>query len=117
MDLPELLLQLYIKFLIKYFLSMRIYIKHIKLLIILLTVLLYSDMVISQDTLAGNYNNLKISSGIHVIKSVVTTKGILSIEPGAKIEFIEPGVLVSEGGLMIKGLQNNKIELFGKNNL
>lgn len=115
MDLQELLLQLYIKFLIKYFLSMRIYIKHIKLLIFLLTVLLYSDKVISQDTLAGNYNNLKISAGTHVIKSVVTTKGLLNIEPGAKIEFIEPGVIVSEGGVMIKGLQNNKIELFGKN--
>jgi hypothetical protein len=69
-----------------------------------------------QDTLAGNYPLLSIKSGNHVIKSVVTVKGRLDIEAGAKIELIEPGVIVCEGALNIKGDLNNKIEIFGKLN-
>jgi hypothetical protein len=70
-----------------------------------------------QDTLAGNYPLLSIKSGNHVIKSVVTVKGRLDIEAGAKIELIEPGVIVCEGALNIKGELNNKIEIFGKSNM
>ena len=70
-----------------------------------------------QDTLAGNYPLLSIKSGNHVIKSVVTVKGRLDIEAGAKIELIEPGVIVCEGALNMKGELNNKIEIFGKSNM
>jgi len=70
-----------------------------------------------QDTLAGNYPLLSIKSGNHVIKSVVTVKGKLDIEAGAKIELIEPGVIVCEGAVNIKGELNNKIEIFGKSNM
>jgi hypothetical protein len=70
-----------------------------------------------QDTLAGNYPLLSIKSGNHVIKSVVTVKGRLDIEAGAKIELIEPGVIVCEGALNIKGELSNKIEIFGKSNM
>ena len=70
-----------------------------------------------QDTLAGNYPFLSIKSGNHVIKSVVTVKGKLDIEAGAKIELIEPGIIVCEGALNIKGDLNNKIEIFGKSNI
>jgi hypothetical protein len=70
-----------------------------------------------QDTLAGNYPLLSIKSGNHVIKSVVTVKGKLEIEAGARIELIEPGVIVCEGAVNIKGESNNKIEIFGKLNL
>jgi hypothetical protein len=69
-----------------------------------------------QDTLAGNYPLLSIKSGNHVIRSVVTVKGRLDIEAGAKIELIEPGVIVCEGALNFKGDLNNKIEIFGKLN-
>jgi hypothetical protein len=69
-----------------------------------------------QDTLAGNYPLLTIKSGNHVIRSVVTVKGRLDIEAGAKIELIEPGVIVCEGALNFKGDLNNKIEIFGKLN-
>ena len=69
-----------------------------------------------QDTLAGNYPLLTIKSGNHIIKSVVTIKGRLDIEAGAKIELIEPGVIVCEGALNMKGELNNKIEIFGKLN-
>jgi hypothetical protein len=69
-----------------------------------------------QDTLAGNYPFLSIKSGNHVIKSVVTVKGKLEIEAGAKIELIEPGVIVCEGAVNFKGESNNKIEIFGKLN-
>jgi hypothetical protein len=70
-----------------------------------------------QDTLAGNYPLLTIKSGNHIIKSVVTIKGRLDIEAGAKIELIEPGVIVCEGAVNIKGELNNKIEIFGKSNM
>jgi hypothetical protein len=70
-----------------------------------------------QDTLAGNYPLLSIKSGNHVIKSVVTVKGKLDIEAGARIELIEPGVIVCEGAVNIKGDLNNKIEIFGKSNV
>ena len=70
-----------------------------------------------QDTLAGNYPLLSIKSGIHVIKSVVTVKGKLDIEAGAKIELIEPGIIVCEGAVNILGELNNKIEIFGKSNV
>jgi len=70
-----------------------------------------------QDTLAGNYPLLSIKSGNHVIKSVVTVKGRLDIEAGAKIELIEPGIIVCEGAVNIKGELNNKIEIFGKSNM
>ena len=68
---------------------------------------------IAQDTLSGNYSSLKIASGLHIIKNVVTVKGELSVDPGAKIEFIEPGVLVCEGPVNIKG-NNKNIEFYGK---
>jgi len=70
-----------------------------------------------QDTLAGNYPLLSIKSGNHIIKSVVTVKGRLDVEAGAKIELIEPGVIVCEGAVNIKGDLNNKIEIFGKSNM
>jgi hypothetical protein len=70
-----------------------------------------------QDTLAGNYPILTIKSGNHVIKSVVTVKGKLDIEAGARIELIESGVIVCEGAVNIKGDLKNKIEIFGKSNM
>jgi hypothetical protein len=48
---------------------------------------------------------------------VVTVKGRLDIEAGARIELIETGVLVCEGAVNIKGELNNKIEFFGKSNV
>ena len=70
-----------------------------------------------QDTLAGNYPVLSIKTGNYVIKSVVTVKGKLDIEAGARIELIEQGIIVCEGALKIAGALNNKIEIFGKSNV
>ena len=70
-----------------------------------------------QDTLAGNYPVLSIKTGNYVIKSVVTVKGNLDIEAGARIELIEQGIIVCEGALKIAGELNNKIEIFGKSNV
>jgi len=70
--------------------------------------------LIAQDTLAGNYDQLTISTGKHVIKDVVTVKGKLVVESGASVEFIEPGVLVCESGVEMTG-RNLDILLFGKN--
>ena len=68
-----------------------------------------------QDTITGNHNSLLIKNGSHVIKSVVTVSKSLIIEAGAKIELIEPGVIVCEGTVDITGVGNN-IELKGKKN-
>ena len=66
-----------------------------------------------QDTLSGNYATLKISAGLHLVKEVVTVKGLLTVEPGAKIEFLDPGVIVCQGGVAINGVGQN-IEFYGR---
>lgn len=66
-----------------------------------------------QDTLSGNYPTLKIPAGVHIVKDVVTVKGLLTVEPGAKIELLDPGVIVCEGGVAINGVKQN-IEFYGK---
>ena len=66
-----------------------------------------------QDTLSGNYATLKIPAGVHVVKDVVTVKGLLTVAPGAKIELLDPGVIVCEGGVAINGVGQN-IEFYGK---
>ena len=85
--------------------------------IIILAFVCVATQSYGQDTLAGNYPLLTIKSGNHVIKNVVTVKGRLDIEAGARIELIETGVIVCEGAVNIKGELNNKIEFFGKSDL
>jgi hypothetical protein len=85
--------------------------------IIILTFVCVATQSYGQDTLAGNYPLLTIKSGNHVIKNVVTVKGRLDIEAGARIELIETGVIVCEGAVNIKGDLNNKIEILGKSNI
>lgn len=96
------------------FLNLNIIKKHLIAIVILASA---ATPLFGQDTLAGNYPLLSIKSGNHVIKSVVTVKGKLDIEAGAKIELIEPGVIVCEGAVNMKGELNNKIEIFGKINV
>ena len=85
--------------------------------IIILAYVCLATQSYGQDTLAGNYPLLTIKSGNHVIKNVVTVKGRLDIEAGARIELIETGVIVCEGAVNVKGDLNNKIEIFGKSNI
>ena len=84
-----------------------------KSIIFLVLITCLVSKAIAQDTLSGNYPTLKIASGLHVIKDVVTVKGEMLVEPGARIEFLDPGVLVCEGAVIIKGVNKN-IEFFGK---
>lgn len=84
-----------------------------KLFILAILFTCFSKQAMSQDTLSGNFPTLRITSGLHVVKNVVTVKGELSVEPGARIEFIDPGVIVCEGAVNIKGTNKN-IEFFGK---
>jgi len=83
----------------------------------ILTFVCTATQSFGQDTLAGNYPLLSIKSGNHIIKSVVTVKGKLDIEAGARIELIEPGIIVCEGAVSMIGDLNNKIEIFGKTNV
>ena len=78
--------------------------------------LFISNCAHAQDTLAGNYPNLNIPSGNHVIKDVVRVTGALEVAAGAKIEMIEAGLIVCEGSVTMTGVSNN-IEFFGKKNL
>ena len=78
--------------------------------------LFYVNHIKAQDTLSGNYTSLKIPLGLHVIKDVVRVTGAFEIEPGAKIEMIDAGLIVCEGSVTIKGIDKN-IEFFGKKNL
>ena len=89
---------------------------YLKIIVVVLIAIISSD-VIAQDTLAGNYPLLTLKSGIHIIKETVTVKGKLEIQPGAKIEMTDPGILVCEGGVSIKGDKNNKIEIYGKSKI
>jgi hypothetical protein len=93
------------------------YLSHIKIIAICIAVLVFNNITftaIAQDTLAGDYNTLTIKAGLHIIKESVTVKGKLEIQPGAKIEFADPGVLVCEGAVSMIGDKNNKIEIYGK---
>jgi len=67
----------------------------------------------AQNILTGDYEKLTIQSGIHIIKESVTVKGRLEIMPGAKIEFLDPGVLICEGEVYMNGDKSNKIEIYG----
>ena len=78
--------------------------------------LFYVNHIIAQDTLSGNYTSLKIPTGLHVIKDVVRVTGAFEVDPGAKIEMINAGLIVCEGSVSIKGIDKN-IEFFGKKNL
>jgi hypothetical protein len=98
------------------FRNLHIIKKHLKAIMVL-AIFFAVNQSFGQDTLAGNYPLLSIKSGNHVIKSVVTVKGKLDIEAGARIELIETGIIVCEGAVNIKGELNNKIEIFGKTNV
>ena len=98
------------------FLNLNIIKKHL-IAIVIMALASATSPLFGQDTLAGNYPLLSIKSGNHVIKSVVTVKGKLDIESGARIELIETGIIVCEGAVNIKGELNNKIEIFGKTNV
>ena len=79
--------------------------KYIRILKVTMALVIFNALSMdssAQDTIAGNYADLVIKSGIHFIKESVTVKGKLEIQPGAKIEFTDPGVLVCEGGVLIK---------------
>jgi len=78
--------------------------------------LLLNNQVSAQDTLSGNYTSLKILAGLHVIKDVIRVTGAFEVEPGAKIEMIDAGLIVCEGSVTMKGVGKN-IEFFGKKNL
>ena len=69
----------------------------------------------AQDTLSGNYANLKIPAGPHFIKDVIRVTGAFEVFPGAKIEMVDAGLIVCEGSVSIKG-EGNNIEFFGKKN-
>jgi hypothetical protein len=79
-------------------------------------IFLLINQISAQDTLSGNYTSLKIPSGLHIIKDVIRVTGAFEVEPGAKIEMIDAGLIVCEGSVTMRGVGKN-IEFFGKKNL
>lgn len=93
------------------------YLKYLRISAMSIAILVFINIAYkanAQDTLAGDYNTLTIKAGVYIIKETVTVKGKLEIQPGAKIELSEPGVLVCEGAVSMIGERNNKIEIYGK---
>ena len=54
-------------------------------LLFIASILFLMNVAKAQDTLAGNYTNLKIATGAHVIKDVIRVTGTLEVAAGAKI--------------------------------
>ncbi len=77
--------------------------------------LLFANTIYAQDTLSGNYDNLTIVKGKHIINSMVIVSNTLKVDSGAKIEFIDNGTLVC-GGLVEMLGNNHDIEFYGKKN-
>jgi len=87
----------------------------VRVFYLILFFLLSVNVLIAQDTLSGNYNSLTIQAGNHFVSTVVNVKGLLQIQPNAKIEFQDNGLIVCESGLICRGSKNN-IEFYGKLN-
>ena len=56
-----------------------------RLILFIFSVFFITNGINGQDTLSGNYDNLKIAAGVHVIKDVIRVKGTFEVAPGAKI--------------------------------
>lgn len=83
---------------------------------LIFTLLLLSLSVINaQDTLSGNYEDLVIVKGRHIISSMVIVSNSLKVDSGAKVEFIDNGTLVC-GGLVEMIGNNRDILFYGKKN-
>ena len=89
------------------------YIIHITFTLLCLSSLPLSAQNLKQDTLMGSYSNLNLTKGNYYINSVIVIKDNLTIAPGVKIELIDNGRLVCEGGVNVSGKSHN-IEIVGK---
>lgn len=69
----------------------------------------------AQDTLSGNYEDLVITRGRHIINTMVIVSNSLKVDSGAKVEFIDNGTLVC-GGLVEMIGNKRDIEMYGKKN-
>ncbi len=85
------------------------------------TYLIFALLILSfgilnaQDTLSGNYEDLVITKGRHIISSMVIVSNRLKVDSGAKVEFIDNGTLVC-GGLVEMIGNKRDIEFYGKKN-
>jgi hypothetical protein len=86
-----------------------------KLLLFFTIVFISYTNIFAQDTLSGNYQDLIISKGKHIINSNVIVSNSLKVDSGAKIEFIDNGTLIC-GGLVEMFGNKYDIEFYGKKN-
>ena len=86
-----------------------------KIYLLFVLSLLSFGILSAQDTLSGNYEDLVITKGRHIIYSMVIVNNSLRVDSGAKVEFIDNGTLVC-GGLVEMIGNKRDIELYGKKN-
>ena len=86
-----------------------------KIFIFISILFISSTYLYSQDTLSGNYQDLTILKGKHIINSMVIVSNSLKVDSGAKVEFIDNGALVC-GGLVEMFGNKYDIEFYGKKN-
>jgi hypothetical protein len=86
-----------------------------KLFIFSIYLFLSTTFLYAQDTLSGNYQDLTILKGKHIINSMVIVSNSLKVDSGAKIEFVDNGTLVC-GGLVEMFGNKYDIEFYGKKN-
>lgn len=86
-----------------------------KLLFLFLFISNLNLIASAQDTISGNYDDLIIAKGRHIINSMVIVNNSLKVDSGAKIEFIDNGTLIC-GGLVEMLGNKYDIELYGKKN-
>jgi hypothetical protein len=86
-----------------------------KLFISSIYLFLSTTFLYAQDTLSGNYQDLTILKGKHIINSMVIVSNSLKVDSGAKVEFVDNGTLVC-GGLVEMFGNKYDIEFYGKKN-
>jgi hypothetical protein len=83
----------------------------LKRIILHIILLLISATVAAQDTLSGQYENLRLLPGLHLVKGVVSVNGPLEAEAGARLLFDEGASLVCYGSVQLLGNEVNRVVL------
>lgn len=70
------------------------------------------NILFAQDTLSGNYSDLRINKGFYLIRDNITVDNSLTIDPGAIIQIQKNASIIIGGELKCIG-DNEKIEIYG----
>lgn len=85
--------------------------RSIQLYLLVTVALLYVSDTSAQDTLRGNYNVLRLGTGVFYATGTVTVRDSLIIEPGTRLYFGSGVSLLAEGAVRMEGNIGSIIEL------